>query len=332
MGVRTTGDGEAGTVDDGVVRRSAETVAERVRELVAAGWLELPDPGQGRTADRWTALAELGRTDLALARLAEGHTDATSILRQAGREPVRGAVYGVWAARSGGTGAMLSGTTLTGTVRFCSGAHSLDRALVAASGDDGKSVLLDVALDNPRISRIDGTWQPLGMDASDSPDVVFGDVTAKDPVGPPGFYTERPGFWWGGGGVAAVWYGGCAGLLDRTEQILRNGRGPDDHQLAHLGELHAMRAATAALMHQTAALIDSGTQDDVVTEIWTLRSSAEQCARAVVDRVPRIVGPTPLSRDRSFAQSLADLQVYVRQHHAERDYAALGRRLFEAAR
>lgn len=317
---------------DGFERRSAQTVANRLRGLAADGALELADPGDGRTLERWLALADLGRTDLALARLAEGHTDATSILRQAGREPAPDALYGVWAARSGGTGAMLSGETLSGTVRFCSGAHSLDRALVAALSDDGKSVLLDVALDSPGVSRIEGTWQALGMDASDSADVVFDDVAADDRIGPPGFYTERPGFWWGGGGVAAVWYGGCAGIVDRTEQLLRAGRRPDDHQLAHLGELRTMLAATNALLRQTAEAIDGDAQQDVVADIWLLRSSAEQTARAVVDRVPRIVGPAPLSRDRTFAQSLADLQIYVRQHHAERDYAALGRRLLEAAR
>lgn len=318
-------------MDDGFERRSAQAVADRLRELADGGGLDFPDPGTGRAEERWQRLADLGRTDLALARLAEGHTDAISILRQAGREPVPGALYGVWAARSGGTGALLAGKTLSGTVRFCSGAHSLDRALVAAL-EDGVSVLVDVPLDDPDISRIDGTWQALGMDASDSSDVVFDDVTADDRIGPPGFYTERPGFWWGGGGVAAVWYGGCAGLVDRAEQFLRAGRGPDDHQLAHLGELRTMLAATEALMRQTAALIDGAGRDDVVADVWLLRSSAELTARAVVDRVPRIVGPTPLSRDRGFAQMLADLQTYVRQHHAERDYAALGRRLLEAAR
>ncbi len=35
-------------------------------------------------------------------------------------------------------------------------------------------------------------------------------------------------------------------------------------------------------------------------------------------------GPAPLTVDRSHAQRVADLQVYVRQHHAERDLARIG--------
>jgi hypothetical protein len=37
-----------------------------------------------------------------------------------------------------------------------------------------------------------------------------------------------------------------------------------------------------------------------------------------------MVGAAPLSRDGRLAQALADLSLYIRQHHGERDYAALG--------
>jgi alkylation response protein AidB-like acyl-CoA dehydrogenase len=314
----------------GFDRRTARSTAEGLRDLADSGCLELPDPGTGRTAERWRVLTELGRTDLALARLAEGHTDATSILRQAGLEPQPEALYGVWAARSAGTGAVLRDGRLSGTVRFCSGAHSLDRALVVALSDNGESSMFDLPLDHAGIVRVAGTWQAVGMDASDSPDVIFEDVGVSNRIGAAGFYTSRPGFWWGGGGVAAVWYGGSLGLVERTTEYLRSGKGADEHQLAHLGELRTSLAATEGLLRLTAAAIDAEPAADLMTQIWLLRASAEQTARAVADRVPRIVGPTPLSRDRGFAQLFADLQVYARQHHAERDYAALGRRFLAA--
>lgn len=64
--------------------------------------------------------------------------DAIAILAEAGRKPVPDALYGVRAARSGGTGALLLGRRLNGTVRFCPGAHHLDRALIAALDEDGR--------------------------------------------------------------------------------------------------------------------------------------------------------------------------------------------------
>ncbi|MEV6415032.1 acyl-CoA dehydrogenase family protein [Kribbella sp. NPDC051718] len=311
--------------------RDAASVARELRQLVADGSIEVPDPGAGRTIERWATLALLGRRDLTLARLGEGHLDAVSILHQAGRAEIPEALYGVWAARSAGTGAYLKDGVLSGTVRFCSGAHSLDRALIAALTPDGGSMLLDVDLRDPRIQRQADTWQAVGMDASDSPDIILDDVAVSTAahVGPPGFYLGRPGFWWGGGGVAAVWYGGARGLVDRTIDYLRSGKGPDEHQLAHLGDLEATLAATSSLLEATARLIDAEPETDVMREIWVLRAATERAVRATIDQVPRITGPTPLSRDRAFAQALTDLQVYVRQHHAERDLAALGRLISE---
>ena len=67
--------------------RTAETVTAELRELHQRGELDLPLPGNGQTDARWAALARLGRRDLCLARLAEGHADAVAILAEAGRAP-----------------------------------------------------------------------------------------------------------------------------------------------------------------------------------------------------------------------------------------------------
>jgi hypothetical protein len=99
--------------------RTVETVEAQLRSMLAAGALDLPRPGGGATAQRWAALAGFGRRDLALARLGEGHSDTVVVLAEAGRVAVPGALYGVWAARSRGTGARTS--IGTGTyVRVCS--------------------------------------------------------------------------------------------------------------------------------------------------------------------------------------------------------------------
>jgi len=77
-------------------------VAAQLRRMLEAGELDLPRPGGGHTARRWAVLADWGGRDLSLARLAEGHVDALAILAEAGRAPVKQALYGVWASRSGG--------------------------------------------------------------------------------------------------------------------------------------------------------------------------------------------------------------------------------------
>lgn len=303
--------------------------------MLGAGELDLPLPGGGDTAGRWRRLAAWGAEDLSRARLAEGHVDAVAILAEAGRAPRPGALYGVWAARPGGRGAAVhevaGGRELRGTVRYCSGARVLDRALVVADlPGGGEPVLLDVPVRGARPDP--DSWRTPAMGGADTLDVALDGVPVDDGavVGAPGWYVARPGFAVGGGGVAAVWWGGAAGLLHR---LSRHGDGPPDpHRDAHLGELHAVVEAAGALLERTAAAVDADPGGDHGVAVAVLRSAVEHAVREVVDRVPRAAGVGPLSGDPALSGALADLALYVRQHHGERDHAALGAQVRAGAR
>ena len=54
------------------------------------------------------------------------------------------------------------------------------------------------------------------------------------------------------------------------------------------------------------------------------RACVEDSVEQVIRHVGRAVGAGPYCKDAHFAQLMADLPVYVRQSHAERDLAALG--------
>ena len=56
---------------------------------------QIPLPGLGETRERHRLIAEIGREDLTLAKLAEAHWDAVAILAEAGRSPVPHAFYAV---------------------------------------------------------------------------------------------------------------------------------------------------------------------------------------------------------------------------------------------
>jgi alkylation response protein AidB-like acyl-CoA dehydrogenase len=317
--------------------RSVTTVKTELRRRAIAGELTLPEPGAGQTPRRWSALAALGRTDLALARLAEGHTDALAIFAEAGRTPAPDALYGVWAAKAGGTGAVIelgsAGLRLSGTVRFCSGASMLDRALVAARGPAGSAGdwLVEIDLAVAGVHADPDSWPALGMDASDSLDVQFHDVLVTEDmiVGVDDWYLRRRGFALGSGGVAAVWLGGAMGAYDRVLAVLRERGEPDEHQFAHVGALASALRGTDALLADTAHAVDTEPGLDLTGAIGLGKAEAERVARTIVDIAPRVTGPGPLCWDPTFAQHLADLAVYIRQHHAERDLARLGRHLLE---
>ena len=215
--------------------------------LIVQGDLDLPFPGHGDTRRRFAALEALGTFDLSLARLAEGHLDALTILDEAGHAAPAGSL-GVWAAgpvdslRATATG---RGWQLDGARRWCSGAPHLKYALVRATTGSEERLFL-VCLDAAGVEPVEGSWPALGMAASATLDVRFTavalDLDAQ--VGPPGFYLQRPGFWFGGAGVAAVWLGGARAVA----RVLAERAGDDPHRLAHLGWVTARLVALETLL------------------------------------------------------------------------------------
>lgn len=322
-------------------------VADFVRELA----VELsPVAADQSWLERWRLLAALGRTDLVVARLVEGHLDALAILTEAGRAPAPDALYGVWASASGGTGLRLTSNageaSLGGTARFCSGVGMVDRVLVTATDDAAAVHLVDVVVDPRHVHPDRSSWPALGMDASDSFDVsVTGlPVSTAAVVGPAGFYIDRPGLPLGGIGVAAVWLGGAQGLLDTTLAALAE-HGADDHQLAHVGAVTVAIEVAAGTLVTTSTLLDERPggparprrrRTDIGPSApgWgvpqlsraalTCRSAVEAAVAVAIRRLPRVAGAVAMSRDADFVHRLADLEVYVRQHHGERDLARLG--------
>jgi alkylation response protein AidB-like acyl-CoA dehydrogenase len=296
--------------------------------------LRLPLPGGGRTWDRYVALAEVAAVDLSLGRLVEGHTDALAILAEAGRTPPPRAVLGVWAAR--GPGAVLvahaepgGGFRLQGRKPWASGAHVLTHALVTAATPDG-DCLFEVPVGGDGVAAVPGTWPAVGMAMSDSADVTFDIMIGADSlIGPAGWYVSRPGFWFGSVGVAACWLGGAVGLVRALRADLAQRR-PDPHQLAHLGAASARCTSMARDLEWGATRIDAAPSDpdrDIRLVALEVRHLVENGCLEVLTHVGRAGGAAPLCHDPAQARRAADLQVYVRQYHAERDDEALGQSL-----
>ncbi|MEU8616196.1 acyl-CoA dehydrogenase family protein, partial [Actinoplanes sp. NPDC048791] len=168
---------------------------------------DLPLPGSGRTLERFERLAAIARRDPVAARLCEGHADAVAIRAELD-DPGPSAPdesWGVWAAAPASVTAVEKDGewTLSGDRPWCSGAGSCTHALVTATAPDGIR-LFAVVNRAPWAVPLDGTWPAVGMAGSDSRTVRFTDAPAR-PVGGPGSYVGRPGFWHGGVGVAACW-------------------------------------------------------------------------------------------------------------------------------
>ncbi|WP_127502415.1 acyl-CoA dehydrogenase [Actinoplanes solisilvae] len=288
---------------------------------------DLPLPGKGATSERLRKLAELGRRDLVAARLGEGHADAVAIRAELGDDgPADNRErWGVWAANPKSVRASFSagGWQLTGDRPWCSGAAWCTHALVTAEADDGIR-LFAVTNRPPYAVPVDGTWPAVGMAASDSRTIRFTQAPAR-PVGEPGEYVDRPGFWHGGIGVAACWYGGALGVADTLRASTRR----DPHTLAHLGAVDVALGAARAVLAEAAATIDADPTANQHRLALRVRATVEAAATEVLDRVGRALGAGPLCRDEAHAHRVADLTVYLRQSHAEADLEQLGRLIAE---
>jgi acyl-CoA dehydrogenase-like protein len=302
-----------------------------IARWLAADELDLPLPGSGQTAQRWQRLADLTQVDVVAGRLAEAHADAVAILAELdGPDPKPDQLWGVWAAEppdpvvwASGHG---DGVTLDGTKVWCSGAGICSHALVSARVDEQRRGLFAVDLSDPNVQLLPSNWHNAGMAGSDTRPVRFDGAPAVA-VGSPGDYLERPGFWHGAIGVSACWLGAARAVAAPLYE--RAGReSADPHTLAHLGAVDAALTAAEATLASAADLVDSDPSNrEGRAELIARRARAvvETAVDEAITRTGRALGPGPLAQDAEHAARVADLTVYVRQSHAERDLAELGK-------
>ena len=311
-----------------LVESSADTGedAGTALRLAAKYGTLLPQPGGGQTAARWAVLAGVAEQNLTVARVLEAHSDALAILAEAGSPPPGGS-WGVFAAEAAPhrlEAAHTGGrTVLTGVKPWCSLAGQLDYALVTAHEGEQRR-LFRVSLREPSVC-VDppGRWVARGLRTVTSVAVRV-DGTPAEPVGEPGWYLSRSGFAWGGMGVAACWHGGARGLRASVLQATA-GRGGDLAAL-HAGIIDAALWASAAALSRGAALIDAGAAPGKDGQLLGLRVRAvvADAAERTIRQAGHALGPAPMAFDEDYARRLADLELYVRQHHGERDLARLG--------
>jgi alkylation response protein AidB-like acyl-CoA dehydrogenase len=279
-------------------------------------------------------LAALTENDVVAGRLAEAHADAVAILHELdGPTPGRGQLWGVWAAEAPHAVVTVREdddvrTLLDGTKAWCSGAGICSHALITARRDDNTRGLYAVDLSQNGVTQLPDGWHNVGMHACDTRTVQLNGVVGV-PVGKPGDYLSRPGFWHGGIGVAACWLGAARGVAAPLYRAIANeheGAAADVHARAHLGAVDAALAAAEAMLVAAACYVDAEPQGDRA-ELFArrVRAVVEHAVDEAITHTGRALGPGPLVMDAKHAQRVADLAVYVRQSHAERDLAVLGK-------
>lgn len=320
---------ECASLSDRTSRRTA--IHAELRDFAARRAPDLPYPGEGKTWQRFDVLASWAGKDLSIGRLVEGHADALSILAESGRTEPGSSTYGVWAARGTEASAtairVRGGWQLSGTKPFCSGSDQLDRALVTAEATDGYR-LFDISVADHVAAVVPCSWSAVGMADSQSETLVFGGpvISEANEVGGPGFYLQRPGFWFGAIGVASCWFGGANALVQSVTASLPPTSGDNAH--ADLGRAVAHVNGMRAVLQDVARSIDEDPADTLRQahrQALSVRQLVHDSCLQVLSLVASAGGAGPLCHDPEQARRAADLFVYIAQHHGGAEAAELGR-------
>lgn len=305
---------------------NTQALGNALKALQEEGLDQLPLPGGGQTLERFSRLAQVAGHDLRLCKLFEGHTDALAILAELhGSLPPEGSLWGMWAAEppTAKVRVRQDGHRLIvdGRKAWCSGAAVVSHGLLTAWDEEDCQQLVAVEMGQPGITVTDEGWNAVGMAATGSVEILF-DGARGIAIGGPGDYLARPGFWQGGIGIAACWYGAAQRLGEALR--MQCSKRPEPHALAHLGAVDSALNSAACVLRASAEQVDREPKADARQLAQQTRACIEDTVEQVIHHVGRALGAGPYCKDPHFAQLMADLPVYVRQSHAERDLAALG--------
>lgn len=269
-------------------------------------------------------LYEIGRRDLPLGRLFEGHVDALQIVSRFGSDAQReqahkavrnGAAFGVWNADQPGNGTEFTVGRLTGAKSFASGAGILSHALISVDADGERQLLLlDLAEVPPQIDR--SWWRTTGMQRSETHVMHWHDQPCPVGalIGQPGDYVREP--WFSGGAIrfAAVQAGGIAAVVYHARAHLVNNRRQDDpHQRVRLAELYRAAQSAAGAVAQAAQHWSSADIDATLAHVAAARTAVYAAGEAVLTHATAAVGVQAMFADYPLAVALRDLDVYLRQ-------------------
>ena len=318
--------------------RGEATLAADLEDLHMAGLIRAPlgvfaggvglcwEPGA--VAGGVDVLRVLGRANLAVARLFEGHVNAVKLVTLYGTPATQarvaravrgGALMGVWGAngvrpvtlREGRDGIVLDGRK-----RFASGLGLVSLAVISATDGNGTTRLVLAPADDARRAD-ESPWQVSGMRATASGDFEASGLALDFDAllgGPDDYYCE-PHFQGGVWRYAAAQLGAIEALVEAMRaDLAARGTLSDPHQAARFARA-AMACETARLWVREAALAVEAPDADPgsATRAVLARLAVERAATETMVEVDRALGTAAHFLGHPVERIRRDLSFYLRQ-------------------
>ncbi len=317
----------------------------------ALGGAELNAPAA--TLPLLRALQHVGRGNLAVGRVYEGHLNALLLIQQLGSaaqvaryatDARAGHLFGVWNTEDPAQGIHLEALPngryrLRGAKTFASGAGHVSRPLITGALPDGQGwqlFVLPAEVQPPALDR--SFWQPLGMRATASfrADLAGLEIGPDDLIGPPNAYYQQPAFSGGAIRFAAVQLGGAEAVFEETRNFLRGlGRTDDPYQRQRLGEMAILLESGRQWVRgaaDNAARAGANTLEGAEATVAyanMMRTTIESICLDMLRLAERCVGARGLLRPQPFERLHRDLTHYLRQPAPDGALADVGRFVLE---
>ena len=326
------------------------------------GWLAAPLQrrlgGRGLGSEPGSAsallqtLKQIGRGQLAVGRIYEGHVNALQLIQLFGtpeqieryaadaRDHHR--IFGVWnaEARAGGLQIIPLGGNrchLEGGKLFASGLGHVERPIVTGRLPDGGWQMCVVAMEEV-VSRADHSWwRPLGMERTVSGSVDFSGVEIDSDalIGPADTYYREP--WFNGGSIRfmSVQLGGAEALYDAARAFLRE-TGLADHpaQRTRVAEMAVAIESGDLWLKGAAASAERAPKEAEAITVYAgmARIAIENICLDVIRASERCVGARGLIRPWPFERMIRDLTMYLRQPAPDSIVERVGRHALNDSR
>ncbi|GGB65758.1 acyl-CoA dehydrogenase family protein [Blastomonas aquatica] len=273
----------------------------------------------------------IGRADLSVGRLYEGHVNALLLfgwyatpvqLKALDRSLAAGSIHGVWATEPPPGVAITesaNGPVLKGGKSFATGAGGNSHALITARRPSGETQLVIVRADDPERADL-SNWRVRGMRATGSGSYALDGiaVTHEDCLGEAGVYHSDPWFTTGAWRFTAVQLGGIEGLLTEIRTAMRPAAREDSVQRARFADAVAA-TRTAYLWVRECALRAASQDADGPAFAQMTRGIVERAGLDVMEAAARITGTYSALDGTRIDKISRDLSLYLRQ--AGPDYA-----------
>jgi len=286
-----------------------------------------PAPGEQVIDGIVTLLRRIGRANLSVGRLVEGHLNAHRLVALYGTTAQRasvdaaiadGALLGVWGADGAPPVSFdVQGDRLVliGGKRFASGLGLVSPAVISVRTDAGPQLLL---VPSRATERMDPTaWATTGMKATLSGTFDFDGMTvgADALLGQPGDYGREPHFEGGVWRYAALHVGGMEALAEAARRHAVDGGFADDPlAAARLADL-ALACETGRLWVERAAfrVEADGAGETDVAYVLLAREAVERACLTVIETVDRLIGAASFFEGHPVERIRRDLSFFLRQ-------------------